>query len=54
MFMREAIKIAGNKVFSDQKKEANRLQADMEKKLEENKPHRSAFEGIPKPSFFQQ
>lgn len=54
MMMREAIKMAGNKVFSDQKKEANRIQADMERKLEQNQPHRSAFEGIPKPSFFQQ
>lgn len=53
MFLRESLKIVGNKLFSEQKKEANQLKADMERKLEESKEHRSAFEGIPKPSFFQ-
>ncbi len=54
MFIREAIKLASNKVFHEQKKEAEQMRQDMERKIEDSKPHRSAFEGIPKPSFFQQ
>lgn len=54
MFMREAVKIVGNKIFNEQKKEADKIRHDMDKKLENAQPHRSAFDGIPKPSFFQQ
>lgn len=54
LFEREAIKISANKVFVEQEKANNRAKADMEQKLEASKEYRSNFDGLPKPSFFQQ
>lgn len=53
-FWREAIKQAANKAFTAQQKEAEKTKQEMQKKLEDNTPYKSAFDGIPRPSFFQQ
>ena len=54
VFTREAVKSVANKIFNEQKKEANKIRQDMESKLESSKEYQSPFNGIPKPSFFQQ
>lgn len=54
VFMREAIKFSANKVFTQQKKESERMKQEMQQKMETSGPYKSSFDGIPKPSFFQQ
>ena len=53
-FWREAIKQAANKAFTAQQKEAEKAKQEMKQKLESSTPYRSSFDGIPRPSFFQQ
>lgn len=54
LFLREAVKLSGNHLIHEQQKQNEQVKKEMERKLEESQEHRSAFEGIPKPSFFQQ
>jgi hypothetical protein len=51
LFMREAVKIAGNEVASEHDKMVREKETKLEQKLEAAKDYKSPFEGAPKPSF---
>jgi hypothetical protein len=51
LFEREALKMAYNKYASEENKKQQRMQADMEQKMEAAKEYKSAFSGVTKPTF---
>lgn len=51
LFMREAVKLAGNEVTKETNKQVQEKEAALNQKIEAAKEYKSPFEGAPKPSF---
>lgn len=51
LFEREALKIAYNKYATEENKKQQKMQADIDQKIEAAKEYKSAFSGVTKPTF---